>query len=245
MDKYRKLIFKNKILIGKMRTLANKERPTYQEQTRFNSLAAEFDKNEAKILQMQAVKKMQAVTGQRKRQMTLDRREKAAAKSYRNSAAGGAVYAGQAHGKNLYLYEEVPAWVVPPGSLGAADKMLCYCMDDLKLHGLQVRWCNEFEPGDTEKPRLFPGSTTFENHTQINGCIRQQGGAVIDNTIWINFTLDPKTVPRTVAHESRHAYQAIHQKEAVNQELDALTYANQAEKAYQYFKATPGFVNVR
>ena len=185
------------------------------------------------------IKRMQAEAERFKRKMALAKRERKAAERYRGSATASA--------NQVYLYEEVPAWAVPPESREAADHMLTFCLIDLQLSRLQVRWCNEFIPGDPDKPRLFSEKTTFSNHERIGGCILQHGGVVIENTIWINYELDPEAIPRTVAHEARHCYQLQHQgtlkahgKEA-DMEVDASRYAKQALDACHFFKSCPAY----
>ena len=81
---------------------------------------------------------------------------------------------------------------------------------------------------------LFSEKTTFKNHEQIRGCVFLQYGAANERAIWLNFELDPATIPRTVAHEARHIYQAVHRgtlakygKEAAR-ELDTIRYAHEA-----------------
>ena len=62
MDAAKKLIYKNEMLLRKMRTLADGKQLTVKEQSNFDAFCSEFDKNEAAILQIQSIAKLRSIT---------------------------------------------------------------------------------------------------------------------------------------------------------------------------------------
>jgi hypothetical protein len=243
MDMLKRLLHRNSLLLRKMQALANKEQVTRTEQASFNALIAEFDRNEADIKRLHALAKMQNTTGQIKRRMALNRRERRAATSCRGRSAAPYQVQSPAHGKKqVYQYEEVPTWAVPPESEAAAKTMLLFCIADLQLPSeVNVRWCNEYQEGNLEKGRLFSEKIVFTNHVQIGGCVFQKYDFFVGNAIWVNFEMDPKAIPQIVAHEARHLYQIMHRGTLkahgmeADAEADAIQYERQALDAYTYY----------
>ncbi|NLA05640.1 MAG: hypothetical protein GX881_08025 [Firmicutes bacterium] len=244
MNEREKLVLRNGVLLARMREMRELARVTNRDRRKFDFLCRIFDRNVAAIEGLDTLSRIRGSLQQRERRRAVAMREKRAA-----ARASKATVTNDPRGWKTpaYLYEEVPPWAVDPEKRKAADRMLMFCIIDLNLTSkLRVRWCNEYEPGNPDKPRLFSENTTFSNDGQMHGCILRRGCVVLDDTIWVNHERKLDAIPQTVAHEARHVYQVLHEgtlkahgKEA-DMERDANEYAKQALNAYRFTDRRPG-----
>lgn len=120
-------------------------------------------------------------------------------------------------------YEEVPAGEVPAGMRATAERMREFCVQDLALGPVVIRWFREYgRNGVSRGRRHFAGTLSWS---------RELWGLARSGERSIRISVDSPDVAATVAHECRHLYQFAHNPANLDREADARRYAIQAARA--------------